>query len=202
MIPIPIDCINELPHSEIAPVGIDDSQFKVHPDGSKTPKFRLTHDQTFEASVGCSVNHRTQKDKLDPLFYGGCLSRLLHYIVSIRARHPSTKILGGKSDFKSAYRRINLHGDTAARSTMMCEQFGLLSLRLTFGGSPCSSEWCTFAEMCTDLANDILHCKQWDPDTLYSPHKFKLPPPIYLNDSIPFSQAAELDIDIPADDMG
>ena len=97
MIPIPIDCINELPHSEIAPVGIDDSQFKVHPDGSKTPKFRLTHDQTFEASVGCSVNHRTQKDKLDPLFYGGYLSRLLHYIVSIRARHPSTKILGGKS---------------------------------------------------------------------------------------------------------
>ncbi len=85
MIPIPVDYINDIPHSEIAPVGIDNKQFKTHPDGSKTPKYRLTHDQTFEASVGCSVNHRTLRDKLDPLFYGGCLSRLLHYIVSIRA---------------------------------------------------------------------------------------------------------------------
>jgi hypothetical protein len=66
MVPIPISFINDLPNSEIAPVGIDDKQFKIHPDGSKTTKFRLTHDQTFEASVGCSVNNRTQRDKLEP----------------------------------------------------------------------------------------------------------------------------------------
>ncbi len=84
----------------------------------------------------------------------------------------------------------------------MCEHFGLLSLRLTFGGSPCSNEWCTFAEMCTDLANDILHDKNWNPDTLHSPHQKRLPPPQYLEDDIPFSPAAELDVDIPTDDMG
>jgi hypothetical protein len=202
MIPIPIDCINDIPHSEIAPVGIDNKQFKVHPDGSKTTKYRLTHDQTFEASVGCSVNHRTLRDKLDPLFYGGCLLRLLHYIVSIRARHPTTRILGGKSDFKSAYRRINLNGETAVRSTMMCGKFGLLSLRLTFGGSPCSNEWCTFAELCTDLANNILHCTKWQPNLLKSPHQASLPIHKYLDDSVPYAPAAELDVEIPPDDMG
>jgi hypothetical protein len=85
---------------------------------------------------------------------------------------------------------------------MMCDQYALLSLRLTFGGSPCSNEWCTFAELCTDLANDILHCKEWDPNLLHSPYHHLLPPPIYLDDSIPFNQAADLDVDIPPDDMG
>jgi hypothetical protein len=202
MIPIPLTSINSIPNSEIAPVGIDNKQFKVLPDGTKTPKYRLTHDQSFEASIGQSVNYRTQRDKLDPLFYGGCLSRILHYIVSLRIRHPTTKILVGKSDFKSAYRRMNLHGETAARSIIMCKQFGLLSLRLTFGGSPCSNEWCTFAELCTDLANDILHCHDWDPSLLSSPHQIKLPPTQYLDDSIPFAPAAELDVDLPNDDMG
>jgi hypothetical protein len=59
MIPIPIHFINEIPHSEIAPVGMDDKQIKTLPDGSKIRKFRLTHDQTFKASVSCSVNNHT-----------------------------------------------------------------------------------------------------------------------------------------------
>lgn len=201
MIPIPLQNVNDIPNSEIAPVGIDCKQFKLHPDGSKSPMFRLTHDQTFEASVGQSVNHRTLRDKLDPLFYGGCLSRLLHYIISIRWRHPATKIIK-RSDFKSAYRRINLHGKTVVKSTMMCGNLGLISLRLTFGGSPCSNEWCTFAELCTDLANDILHSPDWNPSLLSSPHQTKLHPAQYLDDSIPFASAAELDVEIPHDDMG
>ncbi len=85
---------------------------------------------------------------------------------------------------------------------MMCENFGQLSLRLTFGGSPCSNEWCTFTELCTDLANDILHCKEWKPSLLHSPHIEKLPPAQFLDDTIPFSPAADLDLDIPDDDMG
>jgi hypothetical protein len=202
MIPLPLKYINQIPNLEIAPVGIDDKQFKINPDGSKTQKFRFTHDQTFEASTGKSINHRTLHEKLDPLFYGGCLSRTLHYIVSLRLRHPNTRILGGKSDIKSAYKRITLHGETAVRCTMMCEQYGLLSLRLTFGGSPCSNEWCIFAELCTDLANDLLHCTEWDPNLLHSPHKHRLPPPSYLDSSIPFSPAADLDVNIPNDDMG
>ncbi len=202
MIPLPLPYTNDIPNSELAPIGIDDKQWKALPDGSRVSKYRLTHDQTFEASVGTSVNNRTIREKLDPLFYGGCLSRLLHYIISIRSRLPYTKILGGKSDFKSAYRRVTLNGETAVKCMIMCEDYALLSLRLTFGGSPCSNEWCTFAELCTDLANDILHCKHWNPTILHSPHQKKLPPPFYLDDSIPFAQAAELDVAIPIDDMG
>ncbi len=194
MIPVPIKCVNEIPHTEITPVGIDHKQSKLHPDGSKTLKYRLTHDQTIEASAGCSVNHCTLQHQLVPLFYRGCLSRLIHYIVSLRARHPTTKILGGKSDFKFAYCRINLHSETVARCTMMCNQFAFLSLHLTFRGSPCSNEWCTFAEMCTDLANDILHCPNRQLSSLNSPHESKLPPPQYLDDSIPFTPTEELDV--------
>jgi hypothetical protein len=56
--------------------------------------------------------------------------------------------------------------------------------------------------MCTDLANDILHCKDWNPDTLHSPHKDKLPPAQVLDDSVPYAQAADLDVEIQHDDMG
>jgi hypothetical protein len=51
MIPVPLHFINKIPDAELAPVGIDDKQFKVLPDGSKLTKYRLTHNQSFEASV-------------------------------------------------------------------------------------------------------------------------------------------------------
>jgi hypothetical protein len=202
MIPVPLHFINKIPDAELAPVGIDDKQFKLLPDGSKLTKYRLTHDQSFEASVGASVNKRVIREDLEPLYYGGCLSRIIHYILSIRSRHPTVKILGGKSDIKSAYRRITLNGKTAVKCAIMCQDLGLLSLRLTFGGSPCPNEWCIASELCTDLANDILHCKEWNPAELHSPHAPKLPTPQYLSDHIPFAPAAHLDVTIPEDDMG
>ncbi len=58
MIPVPLDYIQEIPGSELAPVGIDDKQFKTLIDRSKLTKYRLTHDQSFEASVGAPVNKR------------------------------------------------------------------------------------------------------------------------------------------------
>jgi hypothetical protein len=91
MISVPLHYINKIPESELAPVGMDDKQFKILQDGSKLTKYRLTHDQSFVASIGWSVNSRVIRDKLEPLFYGGCLSRLIHYILSIRYRHPTVK---------------------------------------------------------------------------------------------------------------
>jgi hypothetical protein len=55
---------------------------------------------------------------------------------------------------------------------------------------------------CTDLANDLLNCKEWDPNTLFSPHQEKLPPPAYLDDSVPFARAADLDVNILVDNTG
>jgi hypothetical protein len=202
MIPVPLDYIHEIPGSELAPVGIDDKQFKTLIDGSKLTKYRLTHDQSFKASVGASVNKRVIRDALEPLYYGGCLLRIIHYIISLRLRYPDVKILGGKSDIKSACRRVTLNGETAAKCAIMCQDFGLLSLWLTFGGSPCPNEWCVASELCTDLANDILHCKECNPHELFSPHAAKLLPPMYLDAAIPLAPAATLDVHIPNDDMG
>jgi len=111
-------------------------------------------------------------------------------------------ILGGKSDYKAAYRRVHLHGDTAKKCSIMYKEFGLPSLRLTSGGSPCPNEFCTISELCTKLANDILHCPNWDPKILRSPHSHLLSKPKILDDSIPLGQAKELDVEIPPDNWG
>jgi hypothetical protein len=170
MFPIPLDYTSKLKHGELAPVGMDDKQWAELPDGSKQVKLRLTHDQSFNTPSGKSVNDRLLTDQLEPLHYGGCLSRLIHYIISIHLRHAKVKIMGGKPDIKAAYRRVTLHGDTAAKCTIMYKGLGLVSSRLTFGGSPCPNEFCIASETLTDLANDILHCRDWDPKELTSPH--------------------------------
>jgi hypothetical protein len=104
MLPLPLNYINELVNGELAPLGIDDKVWSELPNGLCKTKFRLTHDQSFEASRGRSVNSRVLRDQLPPLSYGGCLSRLIHYIVDLRLCHPLVPILGGRSDFKGAYR--------------------------------------------------------------------------------------------------
>jgi hypothetical protein len=183
-------------------VGVDDKVWSDLPDGSKKVKYRLTHDQSFEATKGVSVNGRVIKEKLPPLFYGGCLSRLLHYIVDIRSRHPSVPILGAKSDFKAAYCRVSLHGDVAKKSAIMCNEFAIPSLRLTFGSSPCPNEFCLYSELSADLANDLLHCPDWNPTELGSPHAASLPEPKLSAETIPFTQARPLDITLEPDDWG
>jgi len=47
MFPLPLEYVQQLKHGELAPVGIEDSQWSELPDGSRKQKFRLTHDQSF-----------------------------------------------------------------------------------------------------------------------------------------------------------
>jgi hypothetical protein len=82
------------------------------------------------------------------------------------------------------------------------QKIGLISLRLTFGGSPCPNKWCVTSVLCTDLANNILHCEEWNPSEINSPHTINLPSPSYLDESIPFAKASNLDVLIPEDDKG
>ena len=202
MFPLPMNYINVLKHGELAPVGIDDKVWSELPDGSKKVKYRLTHDQSFEGSVGKSVNGRVREEDLAPLLYGGCFSRIIHYIVDVRLRHPNIPILGAKSDFKAAYRRVSLHGSIAEKCAIMCEGFALPSLRLTFGGSPCPPEFCIYSELPADLANDLLRCSDWDPNKLKSPHSDQLKKPLVLGPEIPFCQAKNLDVQLEPDDFG
>jgi hypothetical protein len=201
MLPIPTSYIGTLLNAEIAPVGIT-PQWQAHENGSRTQKFRLTHDQSFEASIGESVNKRVEKDQLDELFYGHCITRILHYIISTRIYLPTTRILIAKTDFKGAYRRVTLHSDTAPRCTIINGSIALMSLRLTFGGSPCPNEFCIISELCADLGNDILHSSDWEPRLLHSPHTINLPTEIPDSSQHPLSHGLELDVDIPFDKFG
>lgn len=56
--------------------------------------------------------------------------------------------------------------------------------------------------MCTDLANDILHCREWDPSILSSPHKEKILDPVLRNAEEKSPPAKSLDVDIPLDRWG
>jgi hypothetical protein len=95
-----------------------------------------------------------------------------------------------------------MHGKTAARCTITHKEFALPGLRLTFGGRPCAYEFCVASELCTDLANDILHAKNWNPREPNSPHADKIPDSILLDDSILLAPAGELDINLEGDSMG
>jgi hypothetical protein len=202
MFPLPMKYINVLNHGELAPVGIDDKVYSELSDSSKKVKLRLTHDQSFEASCGRSINSRVVKDHLVPLLYGGCFSRLIHYIADCRLRHPEVPILGAKSDFKAAYRRVTFHGDIAEKCAVMCDGLAVPSLHLTFGGSPCPNEFCIYSELCVDLANDLLHCLNWDPQELASPHSTSLLSPVILGKEISFAPAKSLDVALESDDFG
>jgi hypothetical protein len=56
--------------------------------------------------------------------------------------------------------------------------------------------------LCADLANDLLHCEDWDPSKICSPHAAKLSEPSILDSSVPFTQALPLDIELEPDDSG
>ena len=80
--------------------------------------------------------------------------------------------------------------------------FLLMALRLTFGGKPCPSEWGCISEPVADLATDLLHCKEWDPDDFHSPLQSQMPHPKALHRSVPFAKAKETIVEIPAEDDG
>ncbi len=65
------------------------------------------------------------------------------------------------------------------------DNIAIISLRLTFGGTPCPYEWGVISESICDLANALLKDNDWDPLTLSAPTS---PPPrrTTLSDDIPF----------------
>jgi hypothetical protein len=85
----------------------------IDQSGNIVPKIRITNDQTHSVSGIPSVNDRTLEAELTPYRFGHTLLRLIHYIVALRSRHPTTQIVLSKTDWKSAYRRLHLASATA-----------------------------------------------------------------------------------------
>jgi hypothetical protein len=84
-----------------------------------------------------------------------------------------------KDDFKSAYRRLHLHSETAVKAVMQLPELelALMSLRLTFGGAPGPYKWSVILETVCDLTTAIKYNDNLDPLMLFgiNQHLVSLP---------------------------
>jgi hypothetical protein len=89
-----------------------------------------------------------------------------------------------------------------ARQTIMQlpeDNLAIITLQLTFGGTPCPFEWGIMSELIWDLVNELLRCKEWDPLTLHTLVQADIPTQEYFDNDIPFAMGRELIVDIPVD---
>jgi hypothetical protein len=201
-LPVHPDIVRKLKGAMVQPAGLA-LQFGLLEDGSRVPKRRLTQDSTFALTFpDASVNERIDMAAYPEMIYGWCLSRIVHFIVALRLRHPTTKIFIAKYDYSDAYRRIAHSASAAAQSIMVVADIAYIALRLTFGGSPNPPTWCAFSEMVTDLSNEIPLCNDWDPKTLRSPAQPITPTPIELPENEPISLAKPMAVHVPTNVTG
>jgi hypothetical protein len=77
-----------------------------------------------------------------------------------------------------------------------------MSLHLMFGGTPRLFEWESFLETICDLINQIIQKDEWQPKQLFGKNQFLVPPPVFLDNSIPFKPGLELIVNIPVNPRG
>ena len=101
------------------------------------PKKCLIYNQikVFEKS-GTSISSRVNKDSLQDCMYGHTIIRMVHFILALRQKYPTKRILQSKIDYKSAYRRAHLNWATAIQSMTQTGEFLHIPLLATFGGAP------------------------------------------------------------------
>ena len=205
-LPLKTSHILKIPGARLSPMGVAD-QLTISDLGEVIQKDRVTHDLSFPGKYsGESINSMINDNSLFDLIYGHMHSRCIHQIVATRKRFPAARILGNKADFKSAYRRQHLAGRAALHSVTQANlnnsTFILMALHLTFGGRVCPFDWCSISEPIVNLANALLNCRDWDPDSLHSPAQDMVPKTKYLPDTIPLAQARDLLVDVPAPEHG
>jgi hypothetical protein len=101
--PIRASKVVDIKGAMVEPCGIT-SQFKLQPDGLRKLANRLTQDLSYAmSSDNASVNSRINMDEYTEMIYGWCLSRVVHYIVSLRLQYPGQKICISKYDYSNAY---------------------------------------------------------------------------------------------------
>jgi hypothetical protein len=185
-LPLPITALHFIPNAYLAPLGCV-KQSSVDMLGNRVVKYRMTHNQTFPGPSELSVNLRVQHDKLPPIRYSYVLMRTIHYILDLRLRHPTTKIYLCKFDIDAAYRRCTLSSSTAFESLTIFEDFLLVALRMTFGGSLNPALWGVISETSTDICNSLLLNSHWHHSTLFDPISDTIDIPLPLADEIPLS---------------
>jgi len=137
-LPLLKEVLFNIPNASLAPLGCVEHD-TINERGEQSKKFRMTHDQSFLGPSLHSVNKRVIKECLPNCMYSFALLRILHYIISLRSKHPTKRILISKFDLDSAYHRCHLSGATAAESLTIYNDTLLMALRMTFGGAPSPS---------------------------------------------------------------
>jgi hypothetical protein len=197
---LPTLALPDLAGAAVAPHGVV-HQGTINELGQYMSKDRPTHDQSFSARPeGQSINDRCLMAELTPCVFGHSLLRLIHFILHLRRTSPQTRIFLQKVDFKSAYRRMHLTPDMAAKCITVVDGLAFISLRLPFGGRPCPSLWSDLSETITDLSTALALDRTWDPDTLHSPLQHLIPPTFSEPDTVPFAAALPTSVTIPASD--
>ncbi len=198
-LPVLPNIVSKIPGAMVQPLGLA-KQYSLDAEGTRVPKYRLTQDLSFSLTdENLSVNSRINMGSYVDMIYGWCINRVVHFMVALRAAHPTTKIFIAKYDYSDAYRRIAHSATAAAQSISVIGGVAYIALRLTFGGSPNPPTWCTFSEIVTDLANEIGSCPTWDPESLRSPAQPDTPTPSELSEHVPFGQAKQMAVNLPID---
>jgi len=190
----------------VGPVGIV-SQDSTDAFGHRLPKDRPIHDQSFSLGSGQSHNNRVIEDELTPCRYSFALLRFIHKIAALRAIYPAARILLSKFDFKLAYQRVHFRAELALQSCITTKGLGglnlaLVSLRTTFGGSPCPLIFSEISETVTNLTNAIIRCSDYDPASFLSHYSHLLGSAKVEPDDVPLAAARSLMVDPEADEFG
>ena len=197
LLPITIESVKKIKKLSIIPLGIAE-QLTIDEFGNRIPKRRVTHDASFLAPSGISVNSSVQEELLQKCIYGQCMRRVLHNIHHMRVRNKQNKIYLSKYDMDAAYRRLHSIVDHALKCVTIVEKMAYVPLRLPFGVSPGPSLYSTISECIFDLVNDLLNDKEWNRQTLNSPYLEKLAPKqIYPKESEDVVQVRELSVYLP-----
>jgi hypothetical protein len=196
--PLPLGKIFKIPNVCMAPLNIQ-LQWTINNLGEIIEKDRLTHDQCFEwTKSGTSINSRTDTDLLQQCKVGKYLLSLINWAVAARRKYPNWRILVKKDNFKSAYCQMHLNWETAARTVTQLPEndLALMSLQLTFGGLPGPFEGGIISETVCNLTSAIRQNDDWEPMKTFGRNQHLVPPPKFLENSIPFAKGLELVVDI------
>lgn len=114
-LPVPLSILPKVKNGLVQPICYA-KQWTLAGNGDRSLKGRLTKEISFNTleEEERSVNARLDLEKYPEPIYGGVLSRIIHYIVSLRLKYPSTSIFIQKTEFADAFRRVTLLGRAAA----------------------------------------------------------------------------------------
>jgi hypothetical protein len=197
-IPITVDCIRKLKHAEVYPIGLQHQQ-TIDETGAIIPKKRISHDLSNRKVIGRSINQRVIEEELPSVLYGYSLLRFLHVIHNIRRHHPNKPIVCNKIDIKKAYRRLHTNSMISSKciatwTTPGGDEIGALLTRLPFGSSPAPAFFSVCSDIICDLANDLIKCHHWNPNTIPSPLQAMIPNTTLMDKDIAFGKALEPDV--------